>query len=183
MGKSKNISSPISLDMGGTILKYRLYNWFSWACHIADWAICFKVRSCLWMLVCLKVTSLASRQNEKADADVRHLLLCCSSHSLEDETEQSVTSCLHHSNLSKSWIIDSHYPTLIYWEMVFGRGVACTRESMVACTRERLVGDSRMYTRAGSQLHANRRCAFFACKIQWKSKLVVYVLLDFLHGT
>ena len=45
----------------------------------------------------------------------------------------------------------------------------------------------RMYTRTtcwiwshvhadSSQLHANRRCAFFACKIQWKLKLVVYVL-------
>ena len=64
-----------------------------------------------------------------------------------------------------------------WWCIVLrGRGVACTRETMVACTRERLVGDSRMYTRASSQLHANR-CAFFACKIQWKSKLVVYVLL------
>ena len=49
-------------------------------------------------------------------------------------------------------------------------------KTKVACTRERLVGDGRMYTRASSQLHANRRRAFFACKIQWKSKLVVYVL-------
>ena len=56
-----------------------------------------------------------------------------------------------------------------------GRGVACTRGTNVACTRERLVGDGRMYTRASSQLHANRRRAFFAYKKQWKSKLVVYV--------
>ena len=126
--------------------------------------------------MCLKVTSLASRQNEKADADVRHLLLCCSSHSLEDETEQSVTSCLHHSNLSKSWIIDSHYPTLIYWEMVFGRGVACTRESMVACTRERLVeivactrGQVHNYTRIGDvhfllvKYNENRNLWYMCC--------------------
>ena len=45
-----------------------------------------------------------------------------------------------------------------------GRGVACTREIKIACTRERLGGEDRMYTRARSQLHANRKRLFFTCK-------------------
>ena len=52
----------------------------------------------------------------------------------------------------------------LYGNRFRGRGVACTRETKVACTRERLVGDGRMYTRASSQLHANRRRAFFLVK-------------------